>query len=150
MGAVSWILMVAIGFAAMFTMRYTPDWADFVLVRFAGFSFIGAGLIGASGWIGGLINGTLGWLFRTINDLTSSAFGTGVAWILAAAIAFLWIGGMLPDRFFSYDPPDWLVIAGIFVPALAAMIPGKAGTAANTVITMGGHTVTDWVGGIFS
>jgi hypothetical protein len=150
MGAVSWILMVVFGFAAMFAMQFTPNWADFILVRLAGFSFIGAGMIGASGWVGDIINGTLGALFRAINGVTSNAFGTGVAWILAAAIAFLWIGGMLPDRLFSYDPPDWLVIAGIIVPALVAMVPGKAGTAANTVITLGGQTVTSWVGGIFS
>jgi hypothetical protein len=145
----SWILMTAFGFAAMFCMRYTPDWADFILVRVAGFAFIGAGMIGAAGWVGGLIDGTIGWIFRTINDVTGSAFGTGVAWILAAAIAFLWIGGMMPDRVFSYDPPDWLVIAGLFVPALVAMVPGKAGHAANLVITMGGQTVTGWVGGLF-
>lgn len=150
MGAVSWVLMVAMGGGAMWCMRYTPDWADFILVRFAGFCFIGAGLVGAAGWVGAFMNGTFGWLFSGINDLTSSAFGSGVAWIIAAGLTFLWIGAMLPDRLFSYDPPDWLVISGIIVPALVAKVPGKAGAAADTVLTWGGQTVTGWVGGIFS
>lgn len=147
---VSWILMAAFGFAAMFTMRYTPDWADFILVRVAGFCFIAAGLVGVAGWVGDLINGTIGALFRAINDLSSSALGSGIGWIIAAGITYLWIGGMLPDRLFSYDPPDYLVIAGIIVPSLVAMVPGKAGRAADTVLTTGGNAVTDWVGGLFS
>lgn len=146
----SWILMTVFGFAMMFAMRYTADWLDFILVRLAGFAFIGAGLIGAEGWVGDIINGTIGWLFRTLNSLTDSAFGTSVAWILAAAITFLWIGGMLPGKVFDYDPPDWLVICGLIVPALGAMIPGKAGNAANMLITMGGEQVNGWVGGLFS
>lgn len=146
----SWFLMTAFGFAAMFTMRYTPDWADFILVRVAGFSFIGAGLVGAAGWVGGLINGTIGWLFRGINSLSHSALGSGIAWILAAAITFLWIGGMLPDKLFSYDPPDALVISGLMVPALMAMVPGKAGNAAEAVLTMGGTALNNAVGGLFS
>jgi hypothetical protein len=145
----SWILMTAFGFAAMFAMRYTPDWLDFILVRVAGFSFIGAGLIGVAGWIGDLINGTIGWLFRTINDVSSSALGTGIAWIIAAAIAFLWIGGMVPDKLFSYDPPDWLVVSGLIVPSLAAMVPGKAGNAVDAVITAGGQALTNAVGTLF-
>ncbi|MET7284202.1 hypothetical protein ABZS29_38570 [Kribbella sp. NPDC005582] len=145
----SWFLMTAFGAAAMFCMRFTPPKVDFILVRVAGFSFVGAGLIGAAGWVGGLINGTLGWLFRFINDLSNSALGTGVAWIVAAAIAGLWIGGMLPDKVFSYDPPDWLVIAGLIVPALVAKVPGKAGSAFDTVITAGGQGLTDMVGRLF-
>jgi hypothetical protein len=145
----SWILMVAFGFAAMITMRYTPDKVDFILVRIAGFSFVSAGLIGAAGWIGALINGTFGWAFRTINDLSSSALGTGIGWIVAAAFAGMWIGGMLPDKFFSFDPPDWLVISGVFVPAMVAMVPGKAGGAFDTVITAGGHAVSNLVGRLF-
>lgn len=145
----SWILMTVFGFAVMFAMRFTPDVVDFIFVRLAGFSFIGAGLIGADGWVGDFINGTIGWLFRAINDVTNTAFGTGAAWIVAAAIAFLWIGGMLPGKVFDYDPPDWLVIAGLIVPALAAMVPGKAGNAAEIIITMGGHQVNNWVGGLF-
>lgn len=145
----SWFLMTAFGFAAMFCMRYTPDWADVILVRVAGFSFVGAGLIGAAGWVGALINGTFGWAFRTINDLSSSAFGTGIAWILAAAIAGLWIGGMLPDKWFSFDPPDLLVITGLFIPSLVAMVPGKAGNAFDTVITAGGQALSGVVGSWF-
>lgn len=146
----SWILMVAFGAACMWCMRFTPDWADFILVRVAGFAFVGGGLMGAAGWLGNLVDGTVGWLFRTINTLSSSAFGTGVAWIIAAGLAGLWILGMMPGKVFDWDPPDWLVIAGFFTPALVAMVPGKAGGAMNTVVTLGGQTVTDWVGGIFS
>jgi hypothetical protein len=145
----SWILMSAVGFAAMFCMRFTPPKIDFILVRIAGFSFVGAGLIGAAGWVGGLINGTLGWLFRFINDLSNAAVGTAVAWIIAAAISGLWIGAMLPDKMFSYDPPDWLVIGGLVVPSLVAMVPGRAGSAFDTLITAAGQALIKGVGGIF-
>ncbi|WP_433169898.1 hypothetical protein [Kribbella sp. CA-247076] len=141
--------MTAFGFAAMFCMRFTPDWADFILVRVAGFSFVGAGLIGAAGWLGALIDGTIGWLVRSIDGISNGAVGTSIAWIIAAALAGLWIGGMLPGRIFSYDPPDWLVIAGLVVPSLVAMVPGRAGDAFDTVITAGGQALTNAVGGLF-
>lgn len=144
------LLMIVFGFAAMFCMRYTPDWADFILVRLAGFSFIAGGFMGVGGWVGGLINGSIGWLFRTINDVSSSAVGSSIGWLVAAAITFLWIGGMLPGKVFDYDPPDWLVIAGIIVPALVAKVPGKAGNAADMLLTMGGDAVSNMVGGLFT
>lgn len=145
----SWILMTAFGFAAMFTMRYTPDKIDFILVRVAGFSFVGAGLIGAAGWIGVLIDGSFGWLVRFIDQLSSVALGSTVAWIIAAALSGLWIGAMLPDKVFSFDPPDWLVIGGLIVPSLAAMVPGRAGSAFDTAITTAGEALIKGVGGIF-
>lgn len=147
---VSSILMIAFGFAAMFAMRYTPDWGDFILVRVAGFSFIAGGLAGVGGWVGSFVNGAVGWIFRLINELSSSALGTGIGWMVAAGISFLWIGGMLPGKVFDYDPPDWLVIAGIIVPGLVAMVPGKAGNAADTLLTMGGNALANAVGGLFS
>lgn len=145
----SWILMTAVGFSLMFAMKFTPDKVDFVLVRLAGGSFIGAGLMGASGWIGSLIDATLGWLVRTINHLSQSAFGTGVAWMVAAGIAALWIGAMLPDKYFKYDPPDWLVIGGLVLPSLVAMVPGRAGSFFDTVITAAGQALNSGVGEIF-
>lgn len=145
----SWILMTAFGFFVMWCMRFTPDKIDFILVRIAGFSFVGAGLVGAAGWIGALIDSTLGWAVRGINTLSHGAFGTGIAWILAAAVAAVWIGGMLPDNAFSYDPPDSLVIGGLLVPSLVAMVPGRAGEAMDTVITFGGHALNQGVGGLF-
>lgn len=145
----SWILMTAFGFFAMWCMRFTPDKIDFILVRVAGFAFVGAGLVGGAGWLGRLINGTLGWLFVFINDVSSSAVGTGVAWIIAAALTALWIGAMLPDKLFSYDPPDWLVIGGLIVPSLAAMVPGKAGGAFENAVTVAGEALIKGVGGMF-
>jgi hypothetical protein len=145
----SWILMTVFGFFAMFCMRFTPDKVDFVLVRGAGFSFVSAGLIGAAGWIGALIDGTFGWFFRTIDDVTNSSFGTAAGWMVAAGFVGMWIGGMLPDKVFSYDPPDWMVIAGLFVPSMASMVPGKAGNAFDTVITAGGHAMSNVVGRLF-
>jgi hypothetical protein len=145
----SWILMTAVGFGLMFAMRFTPDKVDFVLVRLAGGAFIGAGLMGASGWIGALIDNTLGWLVRIIDQLARAAVGTTVAWIVAAGIAALWIGAMLPDRYFKYDPPDWLVIGGLVLPSLVAMIPGRAGQFFDTTITAAGQALITGVGGIF-
>jgi hypothetical protein len=145
----SWILMTAFGFFAMWAMKFTPNKVDFILVRVAGFSFVGAGLIGAAGWIGALIDGTLGWAVRGINSLSNGAVGTGIAWILAAAIAALWVGAMLPDQIFSYDPPDWLVIGGLLVPSLVAMVPGRAGEFFNTTITFAGQALNSGVGGLF-
>jgi hypothetical protein len=56
---------------------------------------------------------------------------------------------MLPDRIFSYDPPDWLVISGLIVPSLVAMVPGKAGSAFDSLITAGGNALIKGVGGWF-
>ncbi|HEY3561789.1 MAG TPA: hypothetical protein VGL05_30195 [Kribbella sp.] len=145
----SWLLMTAFAAFSMLAMRWTPDKIDVVLVRVAGFSFVGAGLIGASGWVGSFMNSTLGWLFRSIDDVTKGAFGTGAAWILAAGMTAMWIGAMLPDKWFSFDPPDWLVISGLIIPSLSAMVPGKAGNAFETVTAAGGHALNTWVAGLF-
>ena len=145
----SWFLMAAFGAAAMVSMRWTPDKVDFVLVRVAGFWFVASGLIGTAGWVGALIDGTFGWFFRTLNDVSGSALGTSIGWIVAAAFAGLWIGGMLPDKVFRFDPPDWMVISGLVVPSLVAMVPGKAGHAFDTVLTAGGHAMSNLVGRLF-
>jgi hypothetical protein len=45
----------------------------------------------------------------------------------ALALAVMWIGAALPDKVFSYDPPDWLAYAGLAIPSLLSSLPGSFG-----------------------
>lgn len=138
----SWFLMVAVGVGCLWAMTRTSEKADFVLVRAAGFAFIAAGLIGATGWLGNAIDTFTSWVLNATNSIGAAAFGTAVVWILAAGVGLMWVGAMLPDRWFKFDPPDWLVVGGLVIPALLAAVPGPLGEFLRTVTTWAGEGIT--------
>lgn len=146
----SWFLLVVTGVALLFSQRFLPPRVDFVVVRLAGGAFMGAGLIGANGWLGE----TIDWAVQTMISLTdrvgAQALGQAVAWILAAGLGLLWIGAMLPDKLFRYDPPNWLVWSGLVVPALVATVPGVLGDFLRRVTTWAGAATQNLVGGLVS
>ncbi|HEY9411752.1 MAG TPA: hypothetical protein VIP77_19390 [Jiangellaceae bacterium] len=149
MGAITWVTLAGIGAILMFLMRFTPERVDFVLVRLAGAAFMGAGLIGMSGWIGDVADSVLGWASRATDQAAVVVIGSTVMWVIVALLALLWIGAMLPDSWFQLDPPDWLVITGLVLPSLLVVVPGGLGEFLRSVTTWAGEgmttLVTSWV-----
>jgi len=148
--AMTWISALALGIGAMFLMKFTPDWGDAILIRIAALLVAGAGTMGASGWIGDLFNQLLTWLIDFVNWASQGALGTPVMWILATFLGVLWLGALLPHRFFKLNYFDGLVFAGFPLPTLLISVPGKAGDAMRTVVLEASQWMTQWVGGLFS
>jgi hypothetical protein len=146
----SWILMVAFGGGLMWLMRWTDSDLIDALLRLSGAAFVGAGLIGAQGWLGQVVTSGTAWVMKTGDSLGSAAIGTSVVWIIAAALALMWIGSMLPTRVIGFDPPDWLIFAGFFLPSLEASVPGQLGGALRAITSWAGHGVNGLVSGLVS
>ena len=137
---VSWLVMIAIAIGFLWAMTRTDvPLADAILVRFAAASFVGSGVIGATGVIGDWMNAALGWLTSFIDGLTVEYLGSAVVWIVVMGIACMWVCAMLPDKWFKYDPPDWLLFSGPVLPALLVAVPGRLGDGLTTVITAAGE-----------
>ena len=144
MNGTLWVLLVATGMALMWAMRHTNvALLDAVLVRASAFSFAGAGVIGATGWMGT----ATAWTVATANnvgaDLGAASVGSTAVWIVWAAISGMWVLTLLPERWFKKSIPDWLAFAGLLLPGLAASVPGGLGAMLRQVITAcGGLLVT--------
>jgi hypothetical protein len=146
----TWVAASVFGFASMVMMRWTPNWLDAVLIRVAALLFAGAGAMGATGWIGDLVNWVINGAMSLLDRFGAQAVGTGIVWILATILGGLWIGALLPERLFNYQYPDWLVFAGFPLPVLLTAVPGQAGEAMRTVVLTGGEMLVGWVGGWFA
>jgi hypothetical protein len=144
----SWILMLAAGIGCMFAMRFTSNRVDFVLRRVAACCFVGAGTIGAVGWLGSAMNTVVGWTVTTTDSLSAGALGTPVAWIAAAGLGFAWVGALVPDQWFHFRFPDWLSYSGLLLPALLASVPGNLGNVLNQIVTWCGTGMVDVIGGL--
>ncbi|MGL4745027.1 MAG: hypothetical protein ACRCYX_12515 [Dermatophilaceae bacterium] len=146
----SWFLLVVTGVGLLTAQKFFPPRVDFALVRLAGGAFMGAGLIGANGWLGEAID----WAVQSMISLTDrvgvQALGEAVAWVLAAGVGLLWVGAMLPDRICRYDPPTWLIWSGLVAPALLTTVPGDLGEVLRQVTTWAGTATQDVIGGLVS
>lgn len=143
---VSWILMLAVGgFFLWGTTRVKIRWADAVLVRLAAASFVGSGVIGATGVLGDWANAALGWVANFIDGFGVEFLGATVVWIVVMGIGALWVCAMIPDKWFVYDAPDWLLYSGPVLPALLVAVPGPVGNGLTAVITGAGEGMVNLV-----
>lgn len=138
--SVSWLVMIAIGAGFLWGMTRTKvPLADAVLVRLSAASFVGSGVIGAAGVLGNWATAALGWVTSVIDGLTVDWLGSAVVWIVVMGIGCLWVCAMIPDKWFKYDAPDWLLFSGPVLPALLVAVPGRIGDGLTTLITAAGE-----------
>ena len=141
--------MVVFGFGCTWvTTRTDSRILEMILIRLAAASWIAAGMIGAAGWLGDWMRSVVGWVTRTADHLGHQAIGTSIVWIVAAGVGLLWVGAMLPDKLFSYDPPDWLLVSGLVLPSLLVAVPGHLGVALRGVTEWAGHGAQNLVSGL--
>jgi hypothetical protein len=140
MPTVAWALLTALAF---WMLKKTPKAKNktlkAVLVRLAAIFFMVAGTITAGGVVGSLLAG----LVDAMNQ-----FGAGLAWILVFLGFLSWIAGIVPEKIFGGDVPDWLSVSGLALPSLLASVPGPVGRAVTQLmVTMHdtiGEMVTSW------
>lgn len=149
MGAVSWVMYVALGGLCMWAMRWTANKAlDGVLVRVAAILFVGAGLVGAHGWIGSALTWVTAAITNVAGLMGHAVVGASLVAILALVLSVMWVAAMIPGKQFKWDAPDWLIIGGLILPSLMASIPGPMGEGLRTVVTTGGQLATGIVSGL--
>lgn len=141
-GMISWLVYAVAGGVFMVAMKWTPKWLDVVLVRLAGAAFVAAGIAGLTGWVGSLTDTLLGWASNIADQAAIVIVGAVVVWMAVAVTGLAWIGGMLPDKLFRLDPPDWLVVSGLVLPSLVVVVPGAVGDFLQMVFL--------WVGDLFA
>jgi hypothetical protein len=142
--ATIWLVLVVAGFALLRALDYVHhEWLAAAMLRLAAVSFVGAGVIGARGWVGGFLAGAVHFVNATAARFGVAALGTGAVWVVWMVLTVAWVLTLLPDRWFDAVIPDWLSISGIVLPGLAASIPGHAGDLLRQLIhTLGGSMVT--------
>lgn len=145
----SWFLMAAAGGALLYGMRWTPPLVDFILVRMSAAAFVGAGLIGADGWLGSAVQGLMRWILTQIDKIGSWGLGGPIGWILCAALGALWVGAMLPTRLFKLQYTAGLAISGLVLPALLKSVPGSAGNGLRAAVEISGQALINAVGSVF-
>lgn len=146
-----WLLLTAGGWALLWVMKYVgKPTGQALLVRAAAFAFIGAGTIGASGWIGQTLRGLLDTANTTGNQATSAAVGAGAIWIVWMFLAGAWLLCLLPESWFGRDIPDWLSISGLILPSLSSAIPGPVGDFFTTVFTTIGSAMANGARGLIT
>jgi hypothetical protein len=134
----------------MWTMRYTRiAFLDALLIRASAFSFVGAGIVGADGWIGSIMTGLINGLNAVGAQLGAAVIGSAAIWIVWAGMSLAWVLTMLPETWFGRSIPDWLAISGIVLPPLAAAIPGQFGAVMNDIIGACGQLMISGVGSAF-
>lgn len=162
MPTVTWVLFVALGFLMLKNMpkRRKPSGGgggargggaggglatvektaarirktlDAVMVRAAALCFLVAGMISA----GGIPGTVIGWLIDVMGT-----FGGGLAWVGSLFLLALWAMGMITERIFPGDVPDWLSLSGLLLPPLSAAIPGPVGIEIHNFMVW----VHDWFG----
>lgn len=140
MGPTLWFVLVVAGFGLLRAMDYVHHTLlAALLVRIAAFSFMGAGIIGASGFLGDLAAAAVAWVNEAAAAAGTAALGTGAVWVIWAVLAIAWILTILPDQWFDATIPDWLSISGLLLPALAASIPGPLGDGLRQAIDAAGR-----------
>jgi hypothetical protein len=141
-----WLVLTVAGFGLLRAMDYVnrPLIAA-LLVRAAAFSFAGAGVIGASGWIGQVMASIVTWVNNAGENAGTAALGTGAVWVIWLLASVAWVLTILPESWFAAEIPDWLSVSGLVLPSLAAAIPGPAGEALRAVITGAGTLMIELV-----
>lgn len=122
MGTVTWLVMLAAGVGSLILLKKTSGKIEPWLERFGAASFLAAGSIGATGQAGALLNSLSTGVVGIADRLGQSAFGAGVVWIGALALGIAWVGAMIP-RWFGWNYPDLLILAGFFLPSLLQGTP---------------------------
>lgn len=134
MSATVWLVLTVLGFVTLRSMVYMRHATlKAIAIRFAAFAFLGAGTVGAAGWLGHAMTAVIGAVNRIGAAAGAAAIGTGAVWIVWALMAVAWILTLLPERWFGRDIPDWLSMSGLILPALAVTIPGPFGQALRAV-----------------
>lgn len=139
-----WFALVVIG---LLMLRAVPllGWATgkALTLRAAMLVFITAGFIGPMGWVGDALE----WLVTNVNgwggDLTRAAVGSSVMGIVWFALCVIWVAGFLPTKLIRFDPPDWLAVIGLILPALADSIPGGVGGLFQELFAWIGTNISD-------
>ena len=127
MPTVAWLLLAALGVWILRTMpRAKHRTVKAVLVRTAAILVMTAGAISAGGWIGQ----ALAWLVDVAGGI-----GGGVAWVLWLIGALSWLAGMVPEKWFGGDVPDWLSMSGLALPSLLVSVPGPVGQGMTEAMT---------------
>jgi hypothetical protein len=129
MAGTVWVFLVAAGLACLWLVgRIEHPTGKAVAVRAAHLSLLGAGTVGAAGWLGSWTTAGLAWAVGAVGAGSSAVVGTtAVVGIAALGLVGAWVLGMLPSWWIRFDPPDWLAWAGLVLPALAVQIPGPLG-----------------------
>jgi hypothetical protein len=142
MPTVAWTLLAALAFWALKNVkRAKHKTIKAVLVRAAAILFLVAGTISAGGVIGhGL---------HKLVHLTGQV-GAGVVWVLWLVGALSWLAGMVPEKWFSGNVPDWLSVSGLALPSLLASVPGPVGHGMTVAMGAAHDTVGSGLGSLFS
>lgn len=149
MSTASWVAYVALGAMCMWLMRYTASPViDGILVRIAAVLFIGAGLVGADGWVGGALAWVVDAITGVAESMGSALVGASLVWVVALFLGVMWLMAMIPGKQSKFDAPDWLIVGGLVLPALLASVPGPAGEGLRTVMSAGGQLATGIVSGL--
>lgn len=142
MPTVAWTLLFGLG---LWTLRSMPrakqKTLKAVMVRTAAVLFLVAGTISAGGIIGTLL--------RQLVHLTGQV-GAGIVWVLWLVGALSWLAGMVPEKWFRGDVPDWLSMSGLVLPALLASVPGAVGHGMTVAMQAAHNTVGTGLSGLFS
>jgi len=143
MAGTVWVFLVAAGLGFLWLVpRIDHPTGKAVAVRAAHLALLGAGTVGAAGWLGSWMKTALGWIVGAAGAGSTAVVGTtAVVGIAALALCLAWVLGMLPGWWIRFDPPDWLAWAGLVLPALAVQIPGPLGRGVTFVITGAGSGV---------
>lgn len=123
----SWVLMVAAGGLLMALMLVTPPQVDWVLERLAACCFVAANASLTSGVLANWAENTTEWSARMVDQASAAVAGVGIAWIVTAFLAIVWIGAMLPNRWIKWRFSNGLIFAGLPLPFLLPLIPGPLG-----------------------
>lgn len=145
----SWVLMLGLGVVLMFAARKINARLRFLLIRIGGVAFLAAGwlLAAGGGWVAGLLRSFLNWIMDITDSIGSAAFGVAIVWMLVAALMIVWILAMLPDGAFEWDPPDWLLYAGLAIPVALAVVPGAIGDLLRNITNALASALTNGVAG---
>ena len=142
MPTVAWTLLFGLG---LWTLRSMPrakhKTIKAVMVRLAAVLFLVAGTITAGGIIGSL--------FRQFVHLTGQV-GAGIIWVLWLIGALSWLAGMVPEKWFRGDVPDWLSMSGLILPSLLASVPGAVGHGMTVAMQAAHNTVGTGLSSLFS
>jgi hypothetical protein len=143
MAGTVWVFLVAAGIGFLWLVPHVGHpLAKAGAVRAGHLSLLGAGTVGAGGWLGSWITTVLGGIVHAVGASSAAVIGTSaVVGIIALGLCLAWVLGILPYQVIRFDPPDWLAYAGLILPAVAVQIPGPAGHFVHSAITGAGQIV---------
>lgn len=145
----TWLALVVFGgFVMWIVYQWRKPLIQALLVRTHAILFLAAGVIGsaARGWAGDFTR----WLTGKINELggalSSEVFGTPIlVGLFVIILTALLILTFLPEKWFRRSIPDWLSLAGLLLPGLAASAPGPLGESVRALYRTVGIPVAEIV-----